>query len=525
MSEPADNERHHRFWRPEVAGILFVTLLGTALRLYKLADTALWYDEGASLYFSKFVPRFWELFDPANNTEAPINSMLTWAWYLVVQAIGYPVTAWQNDFLIRLLPCLCSISGIPLLFLFSRKLLGDARTALIAAGLFAVSPFYLYYAQELRIYAFLVPASLLTFWAMLCALDEGRLRYWIAFGIGLLVLLYSHFFSVWIVFALSVYFALRWLFDRRHLAAWTATNAIVLCLFYPGLVLAMGMNEVVNNLSAKWYDNPTWKSMLITFKIFFAGYGPTAWAYWGLFGIALFLHLVGVLVLLRGRWRAALFVAVLVWVPLYGNVILWSMRHFSFYEHRLFAVSGIVAMIGVAAGLRALQWPAVRWGVVALWLLLTAPMLRDFYTHQLHPIHEHRWGMNDKVDFRDAAAFIEANWQDGDRVVYPHHFFVYSLHHYLPDKPHLRIGFNESYGLHHIQSFGHEELSTRHGLMPVPKEKGVAGAKRLWYLESHGITFEWKPQTAPIREWLDTHFTAVERHEYDGLELILYAPH
>ena len=64
----------------------------------------------------------------------------------------------------------------------------------------------------------------------------------------------------------------------------------------------MPMNEMVKKIIYKWSEPPTWKTMLLTYKDFFAGYGPTAWAYWGLFVLAVGLHLLGLAVLCRKRW-------------------------------------------------------------------------------------------------------------------------------------------------------------------------------------------------------------------------------
>lgn len=508
--------------RPETAWLIGITLLGAFARLYELADCSLWYDECASLYLGRYVSHPWQLFNSVNNTEAPLNAILTWAWYHLVRLFtDFPVTSWQNDFAIRLLPCLLSTATIPMLYCLVKKLLDDSWTALLAGFLFAISPFYIYYGQELRVYAFIVPAALVTMYIMLRALEGGGPRYWVGLTLGLTVLLYSHFFSVWTIFTFSVYFILLWPFDRKHIGKWTLANAAGLVLMAPGLLLAYEMNKMVQTIVYKWSDPPTAKTMLVTFKLFFAGYGPTAWAYWPLFGLAAALHFLGLAALAARRWRAAVFVAVFTWVPLVGNVLLWASRDFSFYEHRIFVLSGVVAMIGVAAGIRALPLLPLRAGVLAVWMLFTLPMLRDLYQHRLHPLPLHRIGLSDKVDFRDAAAYIEANWQEGDLTVVPHHFFIYSLHHYLT-KPHVRIGMDMHQYREHLKAFSHKELSDNHGLAPLVKEEATKDAKRLWYLESHGTTFEWKPETEPIRAWLDANWKKSEVQEFDGLTLVLY---
>lgn len=509
--------------RPEIAALLGVTTLGALLRLWHLAAHSLWFDECASLYLGRFVLHPSQLFNHEWNTEAPLNAVLTWLWHGLVRALtDFPPTAVQSDFLLRLLPCLLSIATIPLLYALAKKLTGDAWIGVLAGFFFAISPYYVLYGQELRIYAFLVPAALLTALVMLNALDTGRWPWWLALTLGLAVLVYAHFIAVWLVFSFSVYYILAWLADRRYIARWTVINLAALALMAPALFLAFEMNRMVHQVEHQWYGTPTFKTMFITFKDFFAGYGPTVWAYWPLFGLALALHVLGLVRLACTRWRAALFIAVMTWVPLVGNVILWSSRDFSFYEHRLFVASGAIAMIGVAAGLCALPARPARAAMLAIWLFCTAPLLRDYYQQRLHPIHEHRWAIYQKTDIRGAAQYIAANWQEGDLLVYPNHMFAYPMRHYLPDTPQVRIGYDASDIRKHIQAMSHPELSEHHGLLPAVKEEATANARRLWYVESQGITMEWKPFTEPIRKWLDTVWRAREHHELNGLELVLY---
>ncbi len=509
--------------RPEIACLVLITLLGTLLRFYQLAESSLWYDEAASIYLGRFVLHPTQLFNHHWNTEAPLNAIITWIWYGGIRLLtDFPVYSWQSDFLIRLLPCLESIATIPLLYFVGKRLLNDAWAALIATFFFAISPFYIYYAQELRIYAFLVPAWLAALHVVLRALETGQNRHWLGVTLAFTVLLYAHFISVWLIFAFSVYFILAWLVDRKHIVQWTIANAAGLVLMAPALFLAFEMNRMVTEVVHQWYGVPTFKTMLITFKIFFAGYGPTVWAYWALLLAALALHFFGLAALARTRWRAALILAIFTWVPLIGNVIMWSMRDFSFYEHRLFVVSGVAAMLGMAAGVRALPLVPLRVAVLIVWAVLTAPMLRDYYQHRLHPIHEHRWAIYDKPDYRSAAAYIAENWQEGDLLVYPNHALAYPMQHYLGDKPQVRLGNSVNDILEHMRAMSHPELSEHHGLMPVPKEKATAPAKRLWYLETHGDTQERKPFTVPIRHWLDTTWRPTEHHDLDNLEMLLY---
>jgi hypothetical protein len=513
--------------RPEASAktvlvlLLLVILLGAGLRLYDLSARSLWYDECASLYLTRFVDAHLSILNPSDNTEAPMNAVLTKVWYGLVRTVThFPVTSPWNDFFIRLLPCLLGIAAIPLVFVVGRRVLSDPWAGLIAAFLFAISPFQIYYAQELRIYAFVVVMGLLALYCMLRALEEDRLKFWAGMVASLAVLLYSHYFSVWIIFSFNVYFLFTIGAHRRLFWKWVAANLVLMALIAPGLYLAWEMNLVVLSIEYPWYPSPTWKTGFITFTDFFAGYGPSVWAFRMLFVLAGLLSVAGIAALYR-RWKMAVLLVALVFVPIAGNVYIWSHRYFSFYEHRLFVFSGVMAVFAVANGLRALGRPWLTSGTLAAFALCTAPCLGDYYAHRLHPIEMHRLAIWDKVDFRSVADYIHRNLREGDLVGLSSHFLVYPMEHYL-DARQCRLGSSVEDELVFLRGQGNEPLLRNHGLMPVPMKEATKGVQRVWFVESFGTTFEYKPQTDAMRGWFDEKWRRVNRKRFDGLVVTLY---
>ncbi len=509
--------------RPVALCLLIAVLLGAALRLYHLAECSIWYDEGASLYLRHLVDAHGTILDPHENNEAPMNAVLTRIWYdgIVRSLTHYPVTSAQNDFLIRLMPCLLSIFSIPLVFVVARRVLQDPWAGVIAALLFAVSPYQIKYAQELRIYAFYTFIGLLALYCLLRALDENRTWAWIGLVALLSLAVYSHFFAVWTIFSFNAYYlCVIWPY-RRHFWRWVAANVAILVLIAYALKLAFFMNEVVKSLVYTWYPNPTWKSVFITFKTLMAGYGPSVWAYWPLFLITFGLFLLGVAAQYK-RWTAGALLALLTFVPIIANAILWSHRHFSFYEDRLFIFSGAVGVMGVAAGLRALKKPWLTGLGLAAIAAFTMPCLNDYYAHRVHPVPSHNMGIWDKVDCRAAAAYLQSNLKEGDVVGLASHFTMYPFKHYLDWPKICRLGDSRHDETVFIKTQGNAPLLRSHGLMPVPKEEATRDARRVWFVETFGRTFDWQPTTDLIRHWLDEHWAATERHTFHGLHVTLY---
>jgi len=515
---PATGHRLRWLCNPRAA-LPAIMVAGAALRLAGLGADSLWYDEAASLYLAQYAAEPAALFDAAKNTEPPVNAVVTAAWAGLVGAMGLtrPTDA-AHDFLLRLMPCFFGVLNIFLVCRVAQRLYDCHCTAICAALLFAVAPFQIYYAQELRIYSLYITLALLAVYFMAGALTHNRPRDWCGMVAALALLMYSHYIAMWLIFTLNVAFVLRLAAHRGLLWRWTLANSVLMALIAPALYRAFAMHAEVQEIAYAWYPNPTWKTGFITFKTFFAGYGPTAWAYWPLFLLALGLWATGL------RWRkgecdAAAFVACLTWVPIAGCIALWGGADFSFYEHRLFLFSGVAALFGVARGMHNLGRPA--YAALGLYLLLTLPCLADYYQGRLHPAPMHRLAMWDKVDFRGAARILEGEWQPGDRLAYTSHFSAYSMKHYFP-RDQVRLGWGPEDEVLFVRTMGHEALLREHGLMPVPKEAGIAGAARIWLLTTHGTTFEWQPTAERLRAWLDSVSAAGESYALDGITLTPY---
>ncbi len=499
--------------------LVAILLLAALLRLAGLSTFSLWYDEGASLYLGNYLETPTALFDRNYTAEPPLNAVVTGLWSGLVDAISpTDVTSPLHDALLRLLPALLGILNCFLVYRLTRQLVGNERSATIAAFLFAIAPFQLYYAQELRIYSLYVTLALLAVAATERALNDGALRYWAGYIVALSLLMYSHYFSMWLIFSLNVTFVTVLHRYRMRFWYWTGANALLMVLIAPALYQAFAMHAEVQGLEIAWYPSPTWKTALITFKTFVAGFSPRAWAYWPLFLLGLGLFVVGCI--RRAPWDLGVaFVVCLTGVPLIGCVWLWGQADFSFYEHRLFLFSGAMALIGMAAGVTQLG----RWSIptLVIFSLLTVPCLGDYYGGRLHPAPAHRIAMWDKVDFRGAATLLEETWREGDRLVYTSHFSAYPMYHYFPHDQ-IRIGWGPEDKAVFIKTLGHEAILRAHQLMPIPKEQAIAGAKRIWLLQTHGITFEWQPTTERIATWLETRGTATESHPLYGLTLTSY---
>jgi mannosyltransferase len=147
---------------------VLLTLLAAILRLHGLGQQSFWSDEMHTVMMSgvPYGPEAppWHPRDLLLVTQGPLFMGLVHAWSTVFG---------RSEAALRLLPCLFAVATVPLFFAFVARLLG--RTAAgFATFLLAVSPFHVWYAQELRGYSLLILAAVLSALALDRVLDPRR---------------------------------------------------------------------------------------------------------------------------------------------------------------------------------------------------------------------------------------------------------------------------------------------------------------------------------------------------------------
>jgi mannosyltransferase len=123
-----------------------VVVVAAALRLWRIGHQSYWLDEAFTVHIVR--GDFSGVLDGVRQTEStpPLYYALAWAWERI---------AGSGEAGLRSLSALFGIATVPLAYLAARERFSE-RTALIAAALFAVNPYFVWYSQEARAYALLV---------------------------------------------------------------------------------------------------------------------------------------------------------------------------------------------------------------------------------------------------------------------------------------------------------------------------------------------------------------------------------
>ncbi|MDD1703891.1 MAG: glycosyltransferase family 39 protein [Methanoregula sp.] len=174
--------------------LLSLTFIGSLLRFYHLGFNSLWLDEASTYTFA--VNSFQGIWQATTSGE--FNPPLFYWLEHIMLGVG------NNEAILRFIPAVAGVLTIPLIYFVGKGFL-DRTTGLIAAAVFAFSPFLIYYSQEARAYSlmfFFVAFGLLFY---LKALKDNRLVNWVLFGILSALAFWSHFYAIVIIGALVLY--------------------------------------------------------------------------------------------------------------------------------------------------------------------------------------------------------------------------------------------------------------------------------------------------------------------------------
>ncbi len=207
---------------------------------------------------------------------------ILWGWMSIFE---------ESPLAVRSLSVVCGLGSLALIYLLGKDLF-DQRFGLIVAGLVAVSPFQIHYAQEVRMYtlmAFLLIAATYAVWK---GMGDRRLRWWLLFMVCSALAQYSHNLAVFYLFPL----ALTPLFFKD----WTSLRAVILSglgallLYAPWLIrVPAQFAKIQGNF---WIERPSPSRLITTLLSFVTNLPvPDNWLLGALF--------VTIFVLVLGLWQ------------------------------------------------------------------------------------------------------------------------------------------------------------------------------------------------------------------------------
>lgn len=409
--EPAVSSDRHAdepFWcipaEARVAlSLLFV--LAAALRFFRIGMQSLWADEVFSLWI---IPHSEDGLH--NFFKGPIHAVLLLLWSIWG---GYG-DAWA-----RSLSAVLGLATLPLLYLLGRRLGGHA-VGLTAAFLLAVSPFHVWYSQEIRNYSLLMLVAVLSQLCFLRVLDRERRRDWVLYGLTALLALLTNFAGSFLLLGHGLYLLLR---RRDIMVRFLLVQVMVVILLLPWLrnFNSAWSPEMIGRAGVLRHVNFHPMALPFSFSVFSVGFtvGPSldemnralslrllAPFLWYFIPVALLYASIVVrgLIAIRGNREGQWFYATWIAIPL-ALVSGFALLNVKVFNVRYMAVAFPGYLILLAEGILAVR----RRLRMVLYILVAAACSVPLWNLYFVPRY---W----KPDARAAAGYVEPRVRPGDAV-------------------------------------------------------------------------------------------------------------
>lgn len=240
--------------RKNISILLLILILALGLRLANVGTQSLWHDEAYSANVSALA--LGEIF--SKQISDPTPPFYYWFLHFWILLFGASETS------LRFPSVLFNLAAIFMVFQFGKKYL-DEKTAGIAALLFALSPYQIFYSQEARMYSLFVFLSIWSIWEFRRALDKTGWFAWIRFGVVSTLLVYTHAFGVFLLVGLNFFVLDIRLREKKNITPFWLVQIGIVGLFGLWMVPTLDRLSAIGFPFEPWSE---WSHFLQTFGYF-----------------------------------------------------------------------------------------------------------------------------------------------------------------------------------------------------------------------------------------------------------------
>ncbi len=200
-----------------------VCAIGFFLRTAWLPHESAWYDEICGWNHLDAPTLAVYLEAPETKPDDAIQFMKGAPVYFILQYYWARI-AGLSVLAARLVPLVFGVAIVPLAMALACRLY-TRRAALVTGWCCAFSQILIYYSQELRPYALVSFLALVSMYALIRAIEEGRVLWLFLHGAANGLMAFTHLFAVPLMAAQFLFLVLTRHRDRRRLALWVGGHA------------------------------------------------------------------------------------------------------------------------------------------------------------------------------------------------------------------------------------------------------------------------------------------------------------
>lgn len=407
--------------RRELLAIVIVCLVAGVIRCVGLLEPSIWFDEAMS-WRTSTLPWDAMLRSIGRNTHPPL--------YFVVLKLWMGV--WGESLLaLRSLNVLVAVLTVPFVWLFVREATRIDRhnnfendrihrhcqdrsnfmhhVPLVACILFAVSPFQIRLAWEVRMYPLLVLLAAVSSWLLMRAMAKPQvIGRWIGFSIASLAMLYTQYFGLF-AFAGQVVFLVWWVSRRdgpsRRLKLRSTLVAATLMATGWAFWMPTFLRQRQRVASGWWTDELTFDKMLETVTDLVASSSILSNEFATMICFVAFASVLMLLSRMSSLLPRYLMIIIVASTML---PIACSLVGTNVIVSRYFAITQLFWLAGLACVISSTRLVVPRYALVAA-ASVTFLLLHSWHLQALH--------LDASPGVRRAIGFIEAHSDASDQVI------------------------------------------------------------------------------------------------------------
>ena len=204
-----------------------IYLIGILFRVYKLDFQDIGNDEMINYLISSL--GFHEIISAIlKEIHPPLYYYLLHFWMYLGNDAGT----------LRTLSVIFGVLTIPFVYFIGKKCFNE-KVGLLSCLFIAISPFYIYYSQEMRMYSLSSFLAVVCVWYFLKILEKNEKKFWVGFIIFTVLSLYTHYSFYYLLFVENIFMGIMW-FRKNYsylFRGWCISHIIILLLSVPGLYI------------------------------------------------------------------------------------------------------------------------------------------------------------------------------------------------------------------------------------------------------------------------------------------------
>lgn len=494
-------------WQDPRVRVLAILLLAFVVRLLGIASRPIWYDEAFSVLFAQEGPDaiFYGTLETTGARAAeehpPAYYIFLWAWMV---AFGKSIVA------IRIFSVIAGLMTTWLVYQIARELFNE-HVSQRSMLFFALAPFQIHYAQEIRMYSLMAMWLLLATYAYLRGARTGQIRWWILFSIASALAQYTHNLSAFYLIALVLIPIFKK--DGKSLRSVIVAGVLALILYAPWLVQLPAQLAKVQQ--GYWVERPETAELFTLLIVYITNTPlPTTWIPIALL-IALVTVTVGAIQTIRfvrtTKQPNGLIVLYLSFAPV---LLLFLFSQWKpVYVERALLPSGAIFCIWLA-------WSLTN---TNLSKLIQNTLIGGLAVASLMGVYEHITYRDFPYGpFQSLTASLKNRLEPQDVIIHSNKLTMLPAFLFDRELPQTFIADPTGSGADTLAPATQEVLGVKE---ETDITAATQNANHIWYIIFSRSIKEYQLGGSPSHPhitYLDSNFTFISKETWDGLEIYLY---